>query len=488
MRIPASLLFCSVLLQAGAVSGEDPVLAELDGLLKKDLQRLPGASSITLSYADVVAAVQPSVVTILVTRTPPPPEPDDEDISPNAPPGIDLYPKQEPAAKAPPPERSNGSGVILTPQGHVLTNHHVISGAATIKVRLPGGTRDLEAVLVGSDATIDVALLKVSGNSFPAATVADSSSVRTGDVVLALGSPFGLEQTVTLGIVSATGRVVRESGDAQQDYIQTDAPINPGNSGGALVDGRGRLVGINTSGYQHADGIGFAVPINLALRVSGDLLSHGYFIRGYLGLRMTPAPREEAVRITGREDLAPAMVFAVEPGSPGDLAGLVKGDIITGLDGVSMPSLNRLRYAIAVSHPGTKGTLAYQRKGELQTVEVTFGKAPRHTGYDTVSEDELNGGFITLQDGLQIGPLSDEVRAKESIPADVKGVLVLRADQDGKPMATLAPGDIIREFNGKFVHTPQEARKVFGTASSGGLLWVRTWSKGKNIYFKLKKS
>src|SRR6266567_2728193 len=249
-------------------------------------------------------------------------------------------------------EDSLGSGVIVSPDGYILTNNHVIEGATDVRVTL-SNKRQLQAKVVGADPKTDIAVLKVEGSGYPAITIGDSSKVQVGDYALAVGDPFGVGQTVTMGIVSAMNRGNLGIED-YEDFIQTDAPINPGNSGGALVNDRGELIGINTAILSHGSGgnqgIGFAVPVNLARQVMDQIVTHGHVVRSYLGIvpqDVTPA----IARAFGVTETRGALVGDVSANSPAAKSGLEKGDVILDLDGKPVGSSNDLRMSISMMAP-----------------------------------------------------------------------------------------------------------------------------------------
>jgi Do/DeqQ family serine protease len=278
----------------------------------------------------------------------------------------------------PPAERRRqglGSGVIVSQDGYILTNHHVIDGADQIRVDLNDG-RTLEARVVGSDPPSDLAVLKVNASGLPVLALGNSDNVRTGDVVLAIGNPLGVGQTVTMGIISAKGRQTGLSNGAFEDFLQTDAPINQGNSGGALVSTNSELVGINSqilSTSGGSIGLGFAIPSNMARTVMGQLINTGKVKRGQLGVVVLKIPSEEASKL-GVDQGPGVVVYEVQPGSAADRAGLRKGDVITALNGTPVTDPNTFRNAIAGTPPGTEVTLTIKRGGAEQQVRATLGE------------------------------------------------------------------------------------------------------------------
>ncbi len=262
-------------------------------------------------------------------------------------------------------EKALGSGVIISPEGYILTNNHVVEGATEVTVTLHD-KREMKARVVGTDPRTDIAVLKIDGSNFPVLTLADSSKVEIGDIVLAIGDPFGVGQTVTSGIVSATGR--GGLGIEQvEDFIQTDAPINPGNSGGALVDDEGHLIGINTailSGNSGGNqGIGFAVPVNMARHDLDEILAHGKVEHGYLGILpqdVTPA----LAKAFSSNETNGALVGEITPNSPAARSSLKQGDIIVAVNGQPIADANQLRSKIGMMDPNATVTLKVLRDGK----------------------------------------------------------------------------------------------------------------------------
>ena len=325
------------------------------------------------SYADVVSKTAPAVVTIhSQTRVRQPQQ---------YPFMSDPFFRQffgDRAPQGPPVERQRqglGSGVIVDANGYILTNHHVVDGADQIRVDLNDG-RSLEARVVGSDPPSDLAVLKVDASNLPVLVLGDSDRTRVGDVVLALGNPLGVGQTVTMGIISAKGRQTGLSNGAFEDFLQTDAPINQGNSGGALVNVNSELIGINSqilSPSGGSIGLGFAVPSNMARTVVDQLVKNGRVRRGQLGIVVLRIPSEEATRM-GVTQGPGVVVYQVQSGSGADRAGLRPGDVITALNGQGVNDPNTFRNQIAGTPPGGEVTLTTKRNGQEQQVRATLGE------------------------------------------------------------------------------------------------------------------
>lgn len=323
-----------------------------------------------MSYADVVSKAAPAVVTIHSQMRVRQPQ--------QYPFGNDPFFREFFGDRIPQqaPERRReglGSGVIVGQDGYVLTNHHVIDGADRIKVDL-NDNRTLEAKVVGSDPPSDLAVLKIEASGLPVLALGDSDRTRVGDVVLAIGNPLGVGQTVTMGIISAKGRQTGLSNGSFEDFLQTDAPINQGNSGGALVSTNNELIGINSqilSPSGGSIGLGFAIPSNMARSVMEQLISTGKVRRGQLGITVLTIPSEEASKL-GVDQGPGVVVYQVQPGSAADRAGLRRGDIITALNGTAVNDPNSFRNIIAGTAPGSEVTLTVKRDGREQQVRATL--------------------------------------------------------------------------------------------------------------------
>ena len=325
-----------------------------------------------VSYADVVSRVSPAVITIhsqMRVRAPQQyPFMDDPMFRQFF---GDRLPQQLPEQR-----RSGlGSGVIISTDGYILTNHHVVDGAEQIKVDL-NDNRTLDAKVVGSDQPSDLAVLKVDAANLPVLALGDSDKVRVGDVVLAIGNPLGIGQTVTMGIISAKGRQTGMSSGSFEDFLQTDAPINQGNSGGALVSTNSELVGINSqilSPSGGSIGIGFAIPSNMARTITDTLVKTGKVRRGQLGITVVKLNSEPAKEL-GIKETKGVGVAQVQPGSAADRAGLRKGDVITSFNGVEMTDPNVFRNLVASTAPGTDVSLTVIRDGREQQIRAKLGE------------------------------------------------------------------------------------------------------------------
>src|SRR5579872_1034071 len=366
-------------------------------------------------------------------------------------------------------EHSLGSGVVVRSDGYILTNNHVIDGANEITVTFDN-KREMKAKLVGTDAKTDIAVLKVDATNLPTIALSDSSQARVGDVVLAMGSPFGLKQTVTMGIVSARGRTGLGIED-YEDFIQTDASINPGNSGGALLNTRGELIGINTAILANNggnQGVGFAIPANLARSVMTQVMDHGKVVRGYLGLLpqdITPA-MAQALHFKQSEGV---LIGDVTAGAPAARAGLQRGDVILDLNGRKVEDSNQLRMQVSMTAPGTTVQLRVLHDGSERTVPVKLAEMPANVG-GAVEKSEEGGGAASALDGVS-------VEASKG-----RGVTVTDVEQ-GSPAAEagLREGDTILEVNRASVSSVADFDRSMRSVSNGAtLLLVK---RGENTFY-----
>jgi Do/DeqQ family serine protease len=333
-----------------------------------------GAGLPVVSYADVVSRVSPAVITVhseIRLRAPQQyPFMDD--------PLFREFFNQRGAAPQPPEQRAHGlgSGVIISTDGYILTNHHVIDGADQIKVDL-NDDRTLDAKVVGTDPLSDLAVLKIDASNLPVLALGDSDKVRVGDVVLAIGNPMGIGQTVTMGIISAKGRHTGLPGSGSfEDFLQTDAPINQGNSGGALVSTNSELIGINSQILTPSGGsigIGFAIPSNMARTVTDTLIKTGKVRRGQLGVTVVKAGSDPA-KALGVKESRGIVVAQIAPGGPADRAGLKAGDVITALNGTEVNDINAFRNQVAGAGPGSEVTLTVLRDGRQQEIRAKLGE------------------------------------------------------------------------------------------------------------------
>jgi serine protease Do len=382
-------------------------------------------------------------------------------------------------------EQALGSGVIISEDGYILTNNHVVEGADEIKVALADNLTKYDAKVVGTDPQTDIAVVKVEAKGLPAITITDSDNLGVGDVVLAIGNPFGVGQTVTMGIVSAKGRAGMGIVD-YEDFIQTDASINPGNSGGALVDVGGRLVGINTAILTRTggnQGVGFAVPANLACSVMEQLIEKGKVTRGYLGVMIQPVTPELAkeFKLSGNSG---ALVGEVTKDSPADKAGLKEGDVVVQFNGKKVTDSRHLRLMVSQTAPGTGVELKVLRDGKEQSFSVKLGELPSE---GLAKADGRPGGLRRSRgadalDGVTVDDLNARTREQFNIPFGVRGAVVTDVDASS-PAATagLRPGDVILEINRQRVTSADEALKR-SEEVKGDQVLLRVWSGGGSHY------
>jgi serine protease Do len=368
-----------------------------------------------------------------------------------------------------------GSGVIVSSDGYILTNNHVVNGAKEIQVTLNDG-RTFSARVIGTDPKTDIALIRINAYNLPALPLADSDKVEVGDVVLAVGNPFGIGQTVTRGIISATDRAT--SSDMDEDFIQTDAAINPGNSGGALVDVDGRLIGINTEILSRSggnQGIGFAVPSNLCHWVMDGLVKYGHINRGFLGVEiqtLTPS-LAQAFKATDQRGV---LVSAVTPGSAAAAAGLQSGDIILDFSGKPVQDASQLKLRVAETAPGVTVPVVVLRNGENKTISVTLKEEPNNQVADANSPNNQNGARQDALHGVAVSNLTQEARSQLNIPANVQGALITNVDPVSPSYeAGLRTGNVILEINHQPVKDAQDAVKDTEKPIGNETL-VKVWS------------
>ncbi|MGH9881995.1 MAG: DegQ family serine endoprotease [Pyrinomonadaceae bacterium] len=403
------------------------------------------------SYADLVSRVSPAVVTVRSTeRTRAAqqfPFSDDPFFR-------DFFGDRTPQQQQPRRLEGVASGVIVSPDGYILTNHHVVDSASEIRVETTDN-RSFVAKLVGSDQPSDLAVLKVEGQSLPVLTLGDSDKVRVGDIVLALGNPLGIGQTVTSGIISAKGRATGLSDGSFEDFLQTDASINRGNSGGALVNTTGELVGINSqilSPSGGSIGIGFAIPSNMARVVMDQLIKTGKVRRGMIGVTIQSISADLAASLN-LPTTRGAIVTSVRAGGPAEKAGIKRGDIITAINDQPIADSNNLRNMVASTAPESSTTVTLLRDGRELKVKVTLAELPASetpsTGERDSGESPAGGKF-----GLTLEPLTPQMTARLGLSADDQGLVVSKVDPSGSAAeAGIRQGDLIQEVNRQPVRT-----------------------------------
>jgi Do/DeqQ family serine protease len=436
------------------------------------------------SYADVVARVAPAVVTIRAVRLTRQPRQhpflDEETLQDYF--GRGGQQRQVPVQPRSVPQRALGSGVVISPDGYIVTNHHVVDGAEQITVEFTDRRR-FPAKLVGNDPPSDLAVLKVEAKDLPVLTLGDSDRVRVGDVVLAVGNPLGVGQTVTAGIISAKGRRTGLSDGSFEDFLQTDASINQGNSGGALVNTSGELIGINSQIFSPTGGnigIGFAIPSNMTRGVTEQLISNGRVRRGQLGVFVQQVT-EEIAQSLGLKEARGAIVGSVQRGGAAERAGLRQNDVITAINGTAVGDANELRNLVAATQPGTEVTLDILRDGREQQVKVTLGELTaaaepaRGGGGGGGVEEQGDGGKL----GVTVTPLTPEVASRLQVPEDKQGLVVTGVEQGGPAAeAGVREGDLIEQANRQPVRTIEELRAAIQGAGERPLLLLVTRGEG----------
>ena len=430
----AVLLFATAALPAATPAATDPKpVAPKRPAIKVDASPVSdGKSPAVASYADVVDPVQKAVVsiysTILVKAQ----------AAPQLPPALrQFFGNQEGEEEKASKERGLGSGVIVSADGYILTNNHVVADAEELQVQL-ADNRTFSAKVIGTDPKTDVAIIKIEASNLPTITFADSDKLRVGDVVFAVGNPLDIGETVTMGIISAKGRQVGILQDigGYENFIQTDAAINMGNSGGALVDAKGRLIGINSailSPSRGNIGIGFAIPINLVTVIMNSLIETGTVNRGFLGVSTCDITPDLAEQFGLPKETKGVAITEVTKATPAEKAGLRVSDVIVTIDGKDVSSVDELRLTIATMVPGTKTSIKLFRDAKPMTVDVTLSKV------DDKPDD--------LLEGVTVGRLTDELRRKFVVDPNVKGLLVTDV-ADNSPFAdVLTPGVVIVEID-----------------------------------------
>jgi serine protease Do/serine protease DegQ len=428
-RMVTSLALASSLVSASGADAASAVPYKMPEL-KKDFSPLSdGKGVIISSYADIVEPVEKEVVSITSSRT----VHERVEANPLLRQFFGDIPDQDRESK----EEGLGSGVIVSSDGFILTNNHVVADADELTVVMSDG-RKFTAKVVGADPKTDIAVVKIDATGLPAVTFADSDKLRVGDVVFAVGNPLAVGETVTMGIVSAKSRNVGilQEVDGYEDFIQTDAAINMGNSGGALVDAKGRFVGINSaivSPSRGNIGIGFAVPVNMAASIMKSLIETGTVTRGYLGVGAEPITPEMAETVHLPKDSKGVIVDDLTVDGPAERAGLKRGDVILSVNGRTIESQDDLRLTISEMAPGTPATLDVSRDGKALTIKVVLGQ-----------KEEKPNELLT---GVEVGKLSEDVRRRFGIDARINGLVVTKVDEKLDFAQNLPVGSIIVEIN-----------------------------------------
>src|SRR5579885_3226681 len=447
----------------------------------------PGPQSVSApqqSYADVVDRAAPAVVTIRSARRIRAPQQfpffDDPFFRQFF---GDRY-RNSPRESRPLVERALGSGVIVSADGHILTNHHVVDGADQISVEL-SDRRTFDAKLIGSDAPSDLALLRIEANNLRVLTLGDSDKVRVGDVCLAVGNPLGIGETVTAGIISARGRATGLSDGSFEDFLQTDAAINHGNSGGALVNTRGELIGINSQILSPSGeniGIGFAIPSNMARSVMEQLMKGGKVRRGRLGVGIQDITSDLAKSLS-LEDTRGVLVNSVDANGPAERAGIHPGDIITAVNGKRVDSTNSLRNHIAGTPPGTEIALTILRDGQERQIRARLSELPADRE-SAASADESESRREQL--GISVEPLTPELVERLGLRRGTQGVVVVGVDPGGPAAeAGIQPDDVILEINRQPIKSATELRAAMRRSGSRPALLLVS-RNGRDLFLAVR--
>lgn len=376
-----------------------------------------------------------------------------------------------------------GSGVIVSTDGYILTNNHVIDNAREVTVTLPD-KREYKGRIIGTDPKSDLAVVKIDGQNLPTVAWGDASKLQVGEYVLAVGNPFGLNSTVTLGIVSALGRG-RMGITEYEDFIQTDAAINPGNSGGALVNTRGELVGINTAifsqtgGYQ---GVGFAVPTSMSKPIYDSLVKHGKVVRGYLGIGIQDL-NQDLAKSFGVNNGKGALVSDVKDESPADQAGLKQGDVITSYQGSPVEDAVALQRMVTRTTVGSKVPVKVIREGQEKDLTVTIGEQPDNPKIAKAERGEKDYAFA----GVAVQDLDRDTAKELGIKGKTQGVVVTSVEPNsGAEKAGLMPGDVIREINRQPVKSVKEFEKVSSAVKKGENVLILINRRGASLFLSAK--
>jgi len=451
--------------------------------------QLPMAGGNTKNFVEIAKMVKPAVVNIAASRSGK--SGDGPQSSPFDDPffrrffGDEFFKRDQPHRER--KERGQGSGVIVDPNGLIITNNHVVNKADEIRVFL-SDKREFKGKLIGTDTKTDIAVVKIEATGLSTIPLANSDQLEVGEFVLAVGSPFGLTQSVTMGIVSAVGRA--SMGIAEyEDFIQTDAAINPGNSGGALVNVRGELVGINTAIFSQSGGnmgIGFAVPSNLARSIMDQLVKGGKVVRGWLGVAIQELTPELATQF-GLSDTKGVLVSDVMDDSPAKKAGFERADVITEYDGKPMDSPTHLRNAVAQTPIGRKVSIKLIRDKKTKTIDVTIVEQPKSLGQSGSEDNGESTAPTGVLSDLDVRELNEELASRYGIKTTERGVVIVRV----KPGSTaedvgVREGDIVLEVNRKPVTSIKSyERAVSGLAKDQAVLLLLK-RKGQTIYLTLR--
>jgi Do/DeqQ family serine protease len=454
-----------------------------DSLPKND--KLTTVRSIGQAFVEVVKKAQPSVVNVTTekTITVKPWERYGEDFFKGSPfedffKGFGFSPREK-GKEYRHKQRSGGSGVIVDKEGYILTNNHVVEGADKVKIRLNDG-REFTAIVKGQDSRTDLAVLHIKAKDLPVATLGDSDKLEVGEWAIAIGSPFGLEHTVTVGVISAKGRTGLGTG-TYEDFIQTDASINPGNSGGPLINIDGEVVGINAMIIQPGTGIGFAIPINMAKQILNDLIKQGKVVRPWLGISVQDLTPEMAEQFQVKEKEG-VIVAQIHQGTGAEKAGLASGDIMKSVDDKAIKNTNELIKEIQKKKVGQKVKLNVVRDGKPMAIEVTLTAMPDKP--EALKEKE---GEEKL--GARVQELTPQLSARYRISSEIKRGVIVISVEEGSPADELGlqEGDVILEINRKKIETTKDFDKAIKDINLDKGIVFRLHRRGNTFYHSFKK-
>jgi len=465
-------------LVSGAHAIENTAKVREKTIISQDSKKLLG--NLSNALAEVSEAVRPAVVNISTTTTIPAQENPFGDMFKDP-----FFRRffgdqfEHPGLNRKRKSSALGSGVLVSDTGYILTNNHVVKGAEEIKVVLYD-KREFKGTIVGTDSKTDLAVVKIDAKDLPTITLGSSSALKTGDVVIAIGNPFGLNQTITMGIVSAVGRSHIGLADFE-DFIQTDAAINPGNSGGALVNTNGELIGINTAIFSTSGGymgIGFAIPSDMATNVMDSIIKHGKVIRGWLGVSIQDLSPELAKSFNITEQTG-ALVSGVMADSPADKAGLKRGDLIIELDGKPVADSVSLRNRVSALSPGTKIGIKIIRNGNQQSLTATLSELQEKAAIKKTEYNNVLKG-ITVQD------LATDLRDKLDIPENLTGVVVTDVASDGPSHDLLRANDVIQEVNRQNIKSTRDYEQAVSKIGEKDGVLLLIYRQGGSIYLTIK--
>ncbi len=471
LALSASILLTTIFLAAGVASASEKVISQ---------ESIKTLSNLSKALADVAEVVRPAVVNISTTSIETMEENPHGDMF-NDPFFRHFFGDQfgHPGQKRKYKSSALGSGVIVSEDGYILTNNHVVKGAEEIKVIL-FDKREFKGKVVGTDPRTDLAVVKIDAKNLPTLSFGDSGKLKTGDIVLAVGNPFGLSQTITMGIVSAVGRSNIGLADFE-DFIQTDAAINPGNSGGALVNGSGELVGINTAIFSTSGGymgIGFSIPSDMAKVVMDSIIKYGKVIRGWLGVSIQDLTPELAKSL-GIKETEGALIAGVENGSPADKAGLKRGDLVTEMNGKMIADVTSLRNMVAATAPETRVDFKIIRNGTEQSITATLGEyKEKQIIKKTSFENALKG--VTVQE------LTSGLRDKLNLPEGLVGVVVTDVGSDSPAQGLLQGDDVIREVDRKPVRSAKEYEEIVSKIGRHDTVLLLIYRDGGSVYLTIQ--